>query len=60
MLYTFLAILDPVIILIMVMAVSTVIGDIIPPILILVMYIVFFPVIVAFRGYIVKRLEPKL
>ncbi|MGL6299046.1 MAG: type II secretion system F family protein [Methanobacteriaceae archaeon] len=60
MLYTFLAILGPVIILIMVMPASTVMGDIVPPSLILVMYIVFFPMIVAFMGYMIKRLEPKL
>ncbi|MDR1721435.1 MAG: type II secretion system F family protein, partial [Methanobrevibacter sp.] len=60
MIYTFLAILGPVIILIMVIAASTVVGDIVPPQLILIMYTLFFPMIVIFMGVLIKRMEPSL
>lgn len=60
MIYTFLAILAPVIILTMLLAASVVIGDLVPGDLILVLYSVFFPMIVLFLGFAIKKLEPKL
>ena len=60
LIYTFVAILAPVIILIMLMAASTVIGDIISGEMILMMYMFFFPLIVVFMGLFIKRLEPKI
>ena len=60
LIYTFLAILTPVIGLIMLMAGSTVIGDIISADLLLMIYSVFFPMIVIFMGLFVKKLEPKI
>ena len=60
LIYTFLAILTPVIGLIMLMASSTVMGDIIPSSLLLVIYSVFFPMVVMFMGVFIKKLEPKI
>ena len=60
MIYTFLAILGPVILLIMLMAASTVMGDIVPGDVVLIMYIFFFPMIVVFMGLMIKKLEPSL
>jgi len=60
MIYTFLAILGPVIFLIMLMAASTVMGDIIPSNVVLILYIFFFPMIVIFMGLMIKRLEPSV
>ena len=60
MIYTFLAILGPVILLIMLMAASTVMGDVVPSTVVLIMYIFFFPMIVVFMGFMIKRLEPSL
>ncbi|MCL2688037.1 MAG: type II secretion system F family protein [Methanobrevibacter sp.] len=60
MIYTFLAILGPVILLIMLMAASTVMGDIVPSNVVIIMYIFFFPMIVVFMGLMIKRLEPNL
>lgn len=60
LIYTFLAILTPVIGLIMLMAGSTVIGDIISADLLLMIYSVFFPMIVIFMGLFVKKLDPKI
>ena len=60
LIYTFVAILTPVIGLIMLMAGSTVMGDIIPSSLLLIIYSVFFPMIVMFMGVFIKKLEPKL
>ncbi|MDR2967606.1 MAG: type II secretion system F family protein [Methanobacteriaceae archaeon] len=60
MIYTFLAILGPVIFLIMLMAASTVMGDIVPSNLILILYLFFFPMIVIFMGLMIKRLEPSV
>ncbi len=60
MIYTFLAILGPVIFLIMLMAASTVMGDIVPSNVVLIIYIFFFPMIVVFMGLMIKRLEPSL
>lgn len=60
LIYTFVAILGPVIILIMLMAASTVVGDIISGEMVLMMYVFFFPLIVVFMGLFIKRLEPKI
>lgn len=60
LIYTFIAILGPVIILIMLMAASTVMGDIVPGNLILILYTFFFPMIVIFLGIVIRKLEPKI
>lgn len=60
LIYTFIAILAPVISLIMLMASSTVMGDIISSNLLLLIYSVFFPMIVMFMGVFIKKLEPKI
>ena len=60
MIYMFIAILGPVIFMIMLIAASTVMGPIVPPILLLIMYLIFFPAIVAFMAFIIKRMEPKI
>jgi flagellar protein FlaJ len=60
LIYTFIAILAPVILLIMLMAASTVMGDIIPSNIIIVMYVVLFPMTVVFMGILIKKLEPTI
>lgn len=60
LIYTFIAILAPVISLIMLMAGSTVMGDVISANLLLLIYSVFFPMIVMFMGVFIKKLEPKI
>ena len=60
LIYTFTVILAPVIILIMLMASSTVMGDIISGNLLLVIYGLFFPLVIAFMGITIKKLEPKI
>ena len=60
LIYTFIAILAPVISLIMLMASSTVMGDVISSNLLLLIYSVFFPMIVMFMGVFIKKLEPKI
>ena len=60
LIYTFMAILAPVISLIMLMAGSTVMGDIISSGLLFVIYAVFFPMVVMFMGLLIKKLEPKI
>ena len=60
MVYTFLAILAPVILLTILLAASVVIGDLVPGDLILVLYSVFFPMIIIFLGFAIKKLEPKI
>ena len=60
MIYTFLAILAPVILLTMLLAASVVIGDLVPFDLILVLYCVFFPMVIIFLGFAIKKLEPKI
>lgn len=60
LIYTFLAILTPVICLVMLMAGSTVMGDVVTGDLLLVIYTVFFPMVVIFMGMFVKKLEPKI
>ena len=60
LIYTFIAILAPVISLIMLMAGSTVMGDVISSELLFVIYTVFFPLVVMFMGLFIKKLEPKI
>ena len=60
LIYTFIAILAPVISLIMLMASSTVMGDVISSSLLLIIYTLFFPMIVVFMGVFIKKLEPKI
>ena len=60
LIYTFIAILAPVISLIMLMAASTVMGEIISANLLFLIYVVFFPMIVVFMGVFIKKLEPKI
>ena len=60
LLYTFIAILAPVILLIMLMAGSTVMGDIVSGDILLILYIFFFPLIVVFLAIFMKKLEPKI
>lgn len=60
LIYTFLAILAPVITLIMLMAGSTVMGDIISTPILMLTYGVLFPMIVMFMGAFMKKLEPKI
>ena len=60
LIYTFIAILSPVISLIMLMAGSTVMGDVISSELLFVIYAIFFPLVVMFMGLFIKKLEPKI
>lgn len=60
LIYTFIAILAPVISLIMLMAGSTVMGDVISSNMLMLIYSVFFPMIVMFMGVFIKKLEPKI
>lgn len=60
LIYTFIAILAPVISLIILMAGSTVMGYIISSDLLFIIYMVFFPLIVMFMGLFMKKLEPKI
>lgn len=60
MIYMFVAILGPVIFMVMIIAASTVMGSIVPPILLLIMYLFLFPAIVAFMAFMIKRLEPRV
>ena len=60
MIYTFLVILAPVILLTMLLAAFVVIGDLVPGDLIVVLYSVFFPMIIVFLGLTIKKLEPKI
>ena len=60
LIYTFVAILTPVIGLIMLMAGSTVMGNIMHSSLLLVIYSVFFPMLVMFMGAFIKKLEPQI
>ena len=60
LIYTFLVILIPVVFLIMLMAASTVMGDIIPPIILYILYIFMFPMVVVMLGVLIKSLEPRI
>ena len=60
MIYMFVAILGPVITMIMLIAASTVMGAILPPVLLMIMYLFLFPLIVVFMAFMIKRLEPQV
>lgn len=60
MIYMFVAILGPVIFLIMLIAASTVMGAVLPPIALIVLYFFMFPMIVGFLAFMIKRLEPQI
>lgn len=60
LIYTFLVILIPVVFLIMLMAASTVMGDLIPPVIIYILYIFMFPMVVVMLGVLIKSLEPRI
>jgi flagellar protein FlaJ len=61
MIYMFIAVLGPVILLIMLMAATNVMKtQLIPDMGLILIYLVFFPAIVAFIILLIKRLEPKM
>jgi len=60
MIYMFVAVLGPVILMIMLIAATTVIGPVIDPMVLLVLYLFLFPMIVGFMAFMIKRLEPQL
>ena len=60
LLYMFIAVLMPVILFVMIIAATTVMGSIIKPELILILYLLFFPMIIAFMILLIKRMEPTL
>ncbi|MCQ2972595.1 MAG: type II secretion system F family protein [archaeon] len=60
LIYTFLAILLPVVLLIMLMAASTVMGEVIPSNILFILYILLFPMVVIFMGVLIKNLEPRV
>jgi flagellar protein FlaJ len=61
MIYMFVAILGPVILMIMLIAASTVSGKaMFPPEVLLILYLFLFPMIVGFLAFMIKRLEPQI
>ncbi|WP_414470507.1 type II secretion system F family protein [Methanobacterium sp. ACI-7] len=60
MIYMFVAILGPVILMIMLIAASTVQGPLFPPIVLLILYLFLFPMVVGFMAFMIKRLEPQI
>lgn len=60
LIYMFIAVLIPVILFIMIIAATTVMGSIIEPEILLVLYLFFFPMIIVFVIIFIKRLEPTL
>ncbi|RAP51515.1 MAG: general secretion pathway protein GspF [Methanosphaera sp. rholeuAM270] len=60
LLYMFIAVLFPVILFILIIAATTVMGSIIKSELLLVLYLVFFPMIIVFMTILIKRLEPTI
>ncbi len=60
MIYMFVAILGPVILMIMLIAATTVMGPIFPPIVLLILYLFLFPLVVGFMAFMIKRLEPQV
>ncbi len=60
LLYMFIAVLFPVISFILIIAATTVMGSIIKPELLLILYLVFFPMIIIFMTIFIKRLEPNI
>jgi len=60
MIYMFVAVLGPVILMVMLIAATTVIGPVVDPMVLLVLYLFLFPMIVGFMAFMIKRLEPQL
>lgn len=60
LLYMFIAVLLPVISFILIIAATTVMGSIIKPELLVILYLIFFPMIIIFMTIFIKRLEPSL
>jgi len=60
MIYMFVAILGPVITMIMLIAASTVMGALFPPMVLIILYLFLFPMIVGFLAFMIKRLEPQV
>jgi flagellar protein FlaJ len=60
LLYMFIAVLFPVILFILIIAATTVMGQIIKPELLLILYLFFFPLIIIFMIILIKRLEPNI
>lgn len=60
LLYMFMGVLIPVILFIMIIAATTVIGPIIKPELLIILYLIFFPLIITFLILFIKQLEPSL
>ena len=60
LIYTFVAILIPVVTLIMLMAATTVMGDIVPANVVLILYLLFFPMLVVLMAIFMKRMEPQI
>ena len=60
MIYSFLLILAPVVLLVMLVGASTVLGDVFPSNVLYMIYCLFFPMIILFMAFLVKKLEPKI
>ena len=60
MIYSFLLILAPVVLLIMLIGASTVLGDVFPSNVLYLIYCLLFPMIILFMAFLVKKLEPKI
>lgn len=60
MIYMFIAILAPVVILTMITATSMVMGDFINDDIILIIFVLFFPAIICFLLALIKKIEPKV
>lgn len=60
MIYSFLLILAPVVLLVMLVGASTVLGDVFPSNVLYLIYCLLFPMIILFMAFLVKKLEPKI
>ncbi|AGN16187.1 type II secretion system F family protein [Methanobrevibacter sp. AbM4] len=60
MIYSFLLILAPVVLLIMLIGASTVLGDVFPSNVLYLIYCLLFPMVILFMAFLVKKLEPKI
>ena len=60
MIYSFLLILAPVVLLMMLIGASTVLGDVFPSNVLYLIYCLLFPMIILFMAFLVKKLEPKI
>ncbi len=60
LLYMFVAVLIPVILFVMIIAATTVMGEIVQPQLLLILYLFFFPMIVIFMIILIRNMEPTL